>query len=172
MNNLRLIPDTHRQQEIIKASVLLENTTNEVFDSSRNLLFIRAGKGVKNRQSIVSENLLNDLRNFSMLFKQKKWLFERANGGQYSPSSVAKVLSKACKIAGISRKVTPHMLRHSFATHLLEQGISLRRIQTLLGHNSSQTTEIYTQVSTQEIGKIKNPLDDFYTSESSTIHTN
>ena len=107
-----------------------------------------------------------------MLFKPKKWLFEGANGGQYSPSSVAKVLSKACKIAGISRKVTPHVLRHSFATHLLEQGISRRLIQTLLEHSSSQTTEIYTQVSTQEIGKIKNPLDDFYKSENSTIHTN
>ena len=66
---------------------------------------------------------------------------------------------------------TPHMLRHSFATHLLEQGISLRHIQVLLGHNSSKTTELYTQVSVQEIGKIKNPLDDFYKTKRSTIHT-
>ena len=65
---------------------------------------------------------------------------------------------------------TPHPLRHSFATHLLEQGIRLRHIQVLLGHNSSKTTELYTQVSVQEIGKIKNPLDDFYKNKSSTIH--
>jgi len=65
---------------------------------------------------------------------------------------------------------TPHALRPSFATHLLEQGISLRHIQVLLGHNSSKTTELYTQVSVQEIGKIKNPLDDFYKTKSSTIH--
>jgi len=65
---------------------------------------------------------------------------------------------------------TLHALRPSFATHLLEQGISLRHIQVLLGHNSSKTTELYTQVSVQEIGKIKNPLDDFYKTKSSTIH--
>ncbi len=140
-------------------------------DSSRNLVLIRGGKGNKDRQSIISKELFNHLREYYKKFKPKTWLFEGANGGQYSPSSVAKLLSKASKIVGISRKVTPHMLRHSFATHLLEQGVSLRHIQTLLGHGSSKTTEIYTQVSTQEIGKIKNPLDDFYKSKSSTIHS-
>ena len=65
---------------------------------------------------------------------------------------------------------TPHPLHFSFATHLLEQGIWLRHIQVLLGHNISKTTELYTQVSVQEIGKIKNPLDDFYKTKSSTIH--
>lgn len=141
-------------------------------DSSRNLVLIRGGKGNIDRQSIISKELFNHLREYYKKFKPKTWLFEGANGGQYSPSSIAKVLSKASKIAGVSRKVTPHMLRHSFATHLLEQGVSLRHIQTLLGHSSSKTTEIYTQVSTQEIGKIKNPLDDFYKSKSSTIHAN
>ena len=65
---------------------------------------------------------------------------------------------------------TPHPLRHSFATHLLEQGIRLRHIQVLLGHNISKTTELYTQVSVQEIRKIKKPLDDFYKTKSVTIH--
>ena len=65
---------------------------------------------------------------------------------------------------------TPRLLRHSFATHLLEQGISSRHIQVLLGHNISKTTELYTQVSVQETGKIKNPLDDFYKTKSATIH--
>jgi len=65
---------------------------------------------------------------------------------------------------------TPHPLHFSFATHLLEQGIWLRHIQVLLGHNISKTTELYTQVSVQEIGKIKNPLDDFYKTKSATIH--
>ena len=139
-------------------------------DSSRNLVLIRGGKGNKNRQSIISKELFNHLREYYKKFNPKTWLFEGVNGGQYSPSSVAKILSKASKIVGFSRKVTPHMLRHSFATHLLEQGVSLRHIQTLLGHGSSKTTEIYTQVSTQEIGKIKNPLDDFYNSKSATIH--
>ena len=79
-------------------------------------------------------------------------------------------MTRAAKAAGIQKRVTPHMLRHSFATHLLEQGIGLRHIQVLLGHNSSKTTELYTQVSVQEIGKIKNPLDDFYKTKRSTIH--
>ena len=67
-------------------------------------------------------------------------------------------------------RCTPHPLRPNFATHLLEQGISLRHLQVLLGHNSSKTTELYTQVSVQKTGKIKNPLDNFYKTKSATIH--
>jgi site-specific recombinase XerD len=89
---------------------------------------------------------------------------------QYSPSSISKILTRAAKAAGIQKRVTPHMLRHSFATHLLEQGISLRHIQVLLGHNSSKTTERYTQVSIREIGGIVNPLDTYYNLHSGTIH--
>ena len=140
-------------------------------DSSRNLLFIRAGKGAKDRQSIVSENLLNDMRNYYMLFKPKKWVFEGPNNKPYSATSIAKILSRAAKIKNINKKISPHTLRHSFATHLLEQGVSLRHIQVLLGHSSSKTTERYTQVSTQEIGNIINPLEVFYTKGSDTIHT-
>lgn len=88
----------------------------------------------------------------------------------YDPKSNGVSLKTTTKKAAHSKRVTPHILRHSFATHLLEQGISLRHIQVLLGHNSSKTTERYTQVSVQKIGKIKNPLDDFYNTKSSTIH--
>ena len=72
------------------------------------------------------------------------------------------VLKRAASQAGISKNVTPPMLRHRFATHLLEQGTELRYIQELLGHNSSKTTEIYTHVSTKAIANIKNPVDDFF----------
>ena len=78
---------------------------------------------------------------------------------------MAKILKRATEKAGIKKNVTPHMLRHSFATHLLEQGTDLRFIQELLGHNSSKTTEIYTHVSKKSISEIKNPVDDFYEKE-------
>ena len=72
------------------------------------------------------------------------------------------ILKFAARKAGISKNVTPHMLRHSFATHLLEQGTDLRYIQELLGHNSSKTTEIYTHVSKKAIDKIRKPIDEFF----------
>ena len=140
-------------------------------DSSRNLVFIKGGKGAKDRQSIISESLLHDLRSYYIQYKPKKWVFEGRNGKPYSATSIAKILKQATKKANINKKISPHTLRHSFATHLLEQGVSLRHIQTLLGHSSSKTTERYTQVSTQEIGRIVNPLEAYYSSMSGTIHS-
>jgi site-specific recombinase XerD len=92
----------------------------------------------------------------------KQYLFEGQNSGKYSLTSVANILKKSAKKAGIRKIVTPHMLRHSFATHLLEQGTDLRYIQELLGHESSKTTEIYTHVSKKAIDKIINPIDEFF----------
>lgn len=89
-------------------------------------------------------------------------IFEGQNGGKYSSTSVANILKKAALKAGIRKTVTPHMLRHSFATHLIEQGTDLRYIQELLGHESYKTTEIYTHVSKNAIDKIRNPIDEFF----------
>lgn len=128
-------------------------------DSHRMMLRIENAKGGKDRYTILSKNLLEKLRCYYVDYKPKEYLFEGMNGNKYSASSIRKVLKKSCQRAGIRKEVKPHTLRHSFATHLLEQGTDLRRIQILLGHNSLKTTEIYTHVANTAMSTIKNPLD-------------
>ena len=131
-------------------------------DSERMVIHVNGAKGKKDRISLLSDNLLQLLREYYKEYRPEHYLFEGQNGGKYSASSVAKILKKSAVKAGLRKNVTPHMLRHSFATHLLEQGTDLRYIQELLGHNSSKTTEIYTHVSKKAIDKIKNPMDEFF----------
>ena len=128
-------------------------------DSYRMLIRVNQAKGGKDRVTLLAKQALEDLRNYYKMYQPKKWLFEGPLGKQYSPSSIRSILNTAKEKAGIKRKITPHMLRHSFATHLLESGIDLRRIQILLGHSSSKTTEIYTHVANNSFKSIKNPLD-------------
>lgn len=132
-------------------------------DSTRGLIIIKSAKGNKDRVSLLSPLLINELREYYKRYKPKTYLFEGQEiGAKYSTTSVANILKQACSKTRIKKRVSPHTLRHSFATHLLEQGTDLRYIQNLLGHSSSKTTEIYTHVSTQNIGKIKNPIDDIF----------
>lgn len=128
-------------------------------DGKRMVIMVRSGKGNKDRYTILSEKLLKELREYYLQWRPKQYLFEGQTGSRYSAESVAKIVKEASKRAGIQKRVTPHMLRHSFATHLLEGGTDLRYIQVLLGHKSSKTTEIYTHVATNIFFKIKNPLD-------------
>lgn len=141
-----------------KAELL--NLKLEDIQSDRGLLRIEGGKGKKDRFTILSKPLLEQLREYYIQYKPKKYLFEGQSGGKYSAESVSNLLHKATRDAGINRRVTPHMLRHSFATHLLEQGTDLRYIQELLGHSSSKTTEIYTHVSNRNLQNITNPIDE------------
>lgn len=127
--------------------------------SDRNLLLIRGGKGKKDRTTLLSKRLLASLRAYYKVYRPKLWLFEGQSGGQYTVESVRNVFRFCCQKAGITTKATPHTLRHSFATHLLEQGTDLRYIQVLLGHRNSKTTEIYTHVTTHALDKIISPLD-------------
>jgi site-specific recombinase XerD len=143
----------------LRRSEVLSLKINDV-DSGRMLIKIRNSKGNKDRYSILSKNVLNLLREYYQEYKPNIWLFEGQKGFQYSATSVQKVFQVAVKKAKLNKTVSLHTLRHSFATHLLEQGVDLRYIQTLLGHQSSKTTEIYTHVSTNNFSKIKNPLDD------------
>ncbi|MEP3374696.1 MAG: site-specific tyrosine recombinase/integron integrase [Maribacter dokdonensis] len=128
-------------------------------DSNRMLIRIESGKGNKDRYSLLSNQILDDLRIYYKKWRPKKYIIEGQYGGQYSGQSIAVIVTRAAKKAGIRIRVTPHMLRHSFATHLLEAGVDLRQIQVLLGHSSSKTTEIYTHVATSTFSSIKNPLD-------------
>jgi integrase/recombinase XerD len=93
------------------------------------------------------------------LYKPKHYLFEGVNGGKYSERSIELVLKNAAKQAGFTKPLTLHMLRHSYATHLLEQGTNLRMIQEILGHKSPKTTQIYTHVSNESLKKIQSPFD-------------
>jgi len=145
----------------LRRSELIDLKVSDI-NSERMIININGAKGKKDRISLLSENILRILRKYYKEYKPKEYLFEGAKGGKYSPTSVAKVLKNAANKAGIKKNITPHMLRHSFATHLLEQGTDLRYIQELLGHSSSKTTEIYTHVSKKAINKIKNPVDEFF----------
>ena len=131
----------------------------EDIDSKRMLIRVNQGKGKRDRMTLLSEKVLLDLRIYYQQTRPKNYLFESPDGQMYSASSVQKILKKAAITCGIRKNVNPHMLRHSFATHLLESGTDLRYIQTLLGHKSSKTTEIYTHVATNTFISIKNPLD-------------
>ena len=144
----------------LRRSELLNLTLKDVL-SDRHLLFIRQSKGKKDRMLPISDKLISMLREYYKAYKPKEWLFEGQNPGeQYSERSIQLVLNQALNKARINKPVTLHWLRHSYATHLLENGTDLRYIQELLGHSSSKTTEIYTHVSTHSIQKIKSPFDD------------
>jgi len=145
----------------LRRSELLNLLPTDI-DSARMVIRINGAKGKKDRISLLSDNLLQLLRQYYKEYHPKKYLFEGKSGGKYSASSVENILKKSARKAGITKVVTLHMLRHSFATHLLEQGTDLRYIQELLGHESSKTTEIYTHVSKKAIDKIKNPIDEFF----------
>lgn len=129
-------------------------------DSKRMLIKIRGAKGKKDRYVQLSPNILPLLREYYVREKPRVWIFEGEPGKQYSPVSVYNVVKNAAKKAGIRKRVYPHILRHSYATHHLEQGTDLRFIQEWLGHDSSKTTEIYTHVSNNSFVKFKNPFDD------------
>lgn len=143
-----------RRSEIINLKV------NDI-DSKRNCIILRGAKGQKDRMTLLTPKLLKILREYYKEYKPKEYLFEGASGGQYSETSIRMILEKAVKAAGITeRDIHPHTLRHSFATHLLEDGVDIRFIQALLGHSSSKTTEIYTHITTRGFNNIRSPLED------------
>lgn len=129
------------------------------FDFPRKQLHIRNGKGRKARYATIAESLFPLLKNYHQTYRPKLYFIENPNGGPYSAESIRAFLKKGAKNAGITKAVTPHTLRHSYATHLLEQGIDIRYIQELLGHSRPETTMIYTHVTRKDLQEIKSPLD-------------
>lgn len=128
-------------------------------DSKRMLIHIKNAKGKKDRYTLLAPSFLTLLRTYYKQYKPTHFLFEGKNGLMYSATSSQKVLKKSLYLAGIHKPVTLHTLRHSFATHLLENGTDIRYIQELLGHSSPKTTMIYTHVSSKKLSNIKNPFE-------------
>ncbi len=144
----------------LRRSELLNLKIQDI-DANRNLLIVRQAKGKKDRVVPVSDKTVEMLRTYYKEFKPKAWLFEgQVAGNSYSEKSLESILKQALKKVKIRKPVTLHWLRHSYATHLLENGTDLRYIQEILGHQSSKTTEIYTHVSIRSLQKIKSPFDD------------
>ena len=139
-------------------------------DSERMLIYIRGAKGMKDRITVLSIEALTLLREYYKNFKPETWLFEIANNKQFNPRTIQKIFHQAFDQTGIRKKATVHTLRHSFATHLLENGEDIRNIQKLLGHKNlktpihffkttGQATEIYTHVTSNAMQVIKSPFD-------------
>jgi integrase/recombinase XerD len=128
-------------------------------DSKNMQVFIERAKGKKDRYANLPETILEQLRAYYKEYKPKKYLFEGQYGDKYSIRSAQQVFKTAMRKAKINKAVGIHGLRHSFATHLLENGTDIKFIQELLGHNDIKTTLRYTHVSEKSLKKIKSPLD-------------
>jgi len=142
-----------RVSEVVKLKV-------QDLDFDNKIIWVRQGKGKKDRQSLISEKIFIDLKNLTVNMAADQYLFlGQKPGFCLKTRSAEKIFANALAKADIKKLATCHSLRHSFATHLLEGGTDIRYIQTLLGHSSLQTTQIYTKVSNKFLSQIKSPLD-------------
>ena len=129
------------------------------FHTDRKQLFIKNGKGRKDRYVSLADSFMPLLSNYYNSYKPKRYFVEGKESGKYSAQSVRQLLKRSTQKAQINKTVTPHTLRHSYATHLLENGVDIRYIQSLLGHSRPETTMIYTHVKRKDLMSIQNPLD-------------
>ena len=142
-----------RRQELVNLKV-------SDIDSARMVIRIKNGKGKKDRETLLASNALNLLRQYYLAYKPTNILFEGyPPGTPISATSISCVLRRSLKKAGINKKASIHSLRHSFATHLLEQGTNIKIIQRLLGHNSIKTTMVYLQVAKIDPQSVSSPFD-------------
>lgn len=122
-------------------------------------IHIKDAKGRKDRITVFPEKLITDVAEFMEDKDPNDYLFESERGGRLTERTAQAIFEKASEASGVRKEATFHSLRHSFATHLLENGVDIRYVQVLLGHNSIKTTQIYTQVTNPALKKIKSPLD-------------
>jgi len=177
----RLLPNVLSQEEVLRIIQLTKNLKHRAIivllyssglrigevtglllkniDILRKQIKVEGGKGRKDRFVVLATSYLPLLHNYLTTFKPALYYIEGPTGKKYSESSIRKFLFKSVQKAGISKKVTPHTLRHSYATHLLENGVGLRHIQELLGHAKPETTMIYTHVAKKDLLDIQSPLD-------------
>ncbi|QYR24044.1 tyrosine-type recombinase/integrase [Paenibacillus sp. sptzw28] len=129
-------------------------------DAARQVVYFRQGKGRKDRLTLLSQRMVDILGSYVHDVHPDAWLFPGGQPGKHlTERSAQMIFERARSKAGIVKKVSIHSLRHSFATHLLENGTDLRYIQELLGHQSSKTTQIYTHVSVRDVRRIQSPLN-------------
>lgn len=132
----------------------------EDIDLEEKTIHIKSGKGGKDRKTIMSESVVNLMKNYLENKKNdSNFVFNKKNGNHVTTKLPQLVIKRAASDAGIKKSISCHSLRHSFATHLLNEGVDIRFIQVLLGHSDISTTQIYTKVSVEQIKKIKNPFD-------------
>ena len=140
----------------LRVSELVNLKKNDL-DLKEKMGWVRKGKGNKDRIFSISESLCTELKLYFDKHPENIYLFSKDK--PLTTRNIQKIIQKIAKNAGIQKKVTPHTLRHSFATHLLESGTDIRVIQVLLGHSNLSTTQLYAHVSQETIRSIKNPLD-------------
>ncbi|MDY7080743.1 MAG: tyrosine-type recombinase/integrase [Chloroflexota bacterium] len=140
-------------------------------DGERKQVFVRSGKGGKDRYTVIGEAALEALREYWRVYRPHDWLFPGSRPDAHiSPRTIQTVFKQARDEAGIRKDATVHTLRHSFATHLLEDGVDLRYIQELLGHEDVRTTQRYTHVSNRRIGRVRSPVDDLTLKEEGGVY--
>lgn len=142
----------------LRVSELINLKLKDIYIGRRQL-HVRNAKGRKDRYVVLSEGFMPLLENYIMSYRPQTYFVEGQAGERYSDSSIRKFIRQSAKAAGITKRVTPHTLRHSYATHLLENGVGLRHIQELLGHVKPETTMIYTHVAKKDLLDIQSPLD-------------
>jgi len=129
-------------------------------DSKRMMVRVEQGKGGKDRYTILAQTALDHLRQYWRQYHPKEWLFEgQKDNTHITTSTIYQIFCDAKERAGITKPVSPHSLRHSFATHLVEAGTSLHHVQLLLGHRSPTTTTVYLHVSQLNLAQVVSPLD-------------